>query len=162
MVNFIIVSLYFLVQAEWVGLLILCIMMLTVHKCIHTQTYTIGSLVKRSLYTHISLYTHSHVHTYTDARFPPGVSGRLPLAAGYMRHWLYSHSHHVDKTHTLAQHTHRHNTWTRICIAPQTIEPLHVDMHYYELLLWCCVMHTCCQVNNKNQRLGCLFLFGCS
>lgn len=45
--QFIIASLYILVQTEWVGLLVLCIIMLTVHKHRHTLRYTIGSWVKQ-------------------------------------------------------------------------------------------------------------------
>lgn len=92
--QFITVSLYILVQAEWVGLLVFCIIMLTVHKHRHTLIYTAGSLVKQSLDTF--LYPH------TPMLSPPWCAWQTPTSRR-----LYE---------TLAVHTQsscRHNTPTQ-------------------------------------------------
>lgn len=66
--QFIISSLDILVPAEWVELLVLCIIMLAVHKHRHTLRYTTGSFGKTKLiriHTDRSLDTHIYIHTYT-------------------------------------------------------------------------------------------------
>lgn len=123
------------------------------------QSHTAGSLVKQHAHTN----AHSaHPHTTT-----PWCVWQTPTS----RRLYETHNHRVDKTYTCLTLTSTH-THSDIMLIQKYVfhtEQLKYSVlkcNYYGLLLWCCVMHTCChlycQEKNKNQRLGCLLQSGCS
>lgn len=109
-----------LIQAEWVELLVVCIILLTEHLRGHTVTYTTGSLAKQSFYAH----THTVMYTYITMHRTRGYRGKLLLAAGCMRHWLDAYNH-VDNTNI---HT------DVMLLSRQTIEQLRPDVQLLRIV----------------------------